>query len=99
MANNAYRRNKIIATPQKKSWRYQIIELLENMQTQINDMKKDMQKDVDKAVDGALAERIVRIDAALTETIIHKEILIDKGYFTRDEANAKLEELRAKANK
>ena len=51
---------------------------------------------IDKKIQVHLGAKIHLIESTLKETILQKEILIEKGYMTRDEINKKYEELRNK---
>jgi regulator of replication initiation timing len=69
-----------------------------NLRKEISDLRKDMRKMIDDAVNKEIGEKIDMINAALNETILHKEILIEKGLFTRQEINDKYTELKEKAH-
>jgi len=61
-------------------------------------LKRDIYSLVETEVKKNFDDKIEMIDAALKESILHKEILINKGFFTREEVNQKYEELRKKEN-
>jgi len=61
-------------------------------------LRNEMYELVKKQVDKIFADRIDMIEGSLRESIIHKEILIDKGFITRQEVNDKYDELKAKAD-
>jgi hypothetical protein len=84
-------RTKVLA---KKS-RYallvqQMIELKETMTT----IRREMRDLVTAEVQKNIGDKIAMIDGALTETILQKEVLIEKGLMTREEINVKYKELR-----
>ena len=57
-------------------------------------LKSEMRQFVEQEVRKSLGDKIAMIEGSLRESILHKEILIDKGFFTREEVNAKYKELR-----
>ena len=62
-------------------------------------MKGDMEIRVEEEVVKNLDGKVEKIDAILTEVILQKEVLIDKGFMTREEMNKKHVELRDRRKK
>lgn len=90
----------IMGEKSKKKEKILLKEILKNQEelaSQISDLRAEliklrmeMRQTIREEVIKEIGDKISMIDATLTETIIHKEILIDKGILTREEVNNKL---------
>jgi len=76
----------------------QIIQENMKLRKDILGLQNKMYELIRKQVDKIFADRVVMIEGSLRESIIHKEILIEKGFLTRQEVNDKYDELKAKAD-
>lgn len=71
--------------------------LAEQIQTLRDDLTKtrqEIQTLIEVGVEKSLGDKINMINGALTESILQKEVLIDKGLITRAEINAKYAALK-----
>jgi hypothetical protein len=59
-------------------------------------VKRDMKKVIEEEVRKVVGDKIDMMEGILTEIIIQKKILQDKGLITREEINKKYEELKKK---
>jgi len=66
------------------------MENLGALQNQVNKLRSEIHELIRDEVVKEIGDKINLIDAALTETIIHKEVLIEKGLLTREEVNEAL---------
>jgi len=64
---------------------------------EILSLKKEMHELVRAEVVKAFGDREAMIEGALRESILHKKILMEKGFFTREELEAKYKELKEAA--
>ncbi len=80
--------------------------LLQNQQTlmekyielsqEVMKLRNEMREFIEQSVCKSFGDKIQMITDTLKETVLQKEILIEKGYMTREEINKKYEELRSK---
>jgi hypothetical protein len=64
---------------------------------EIVSIRKDiaaLNDNVRKEVEKQLGDKLKMIDAALTDTILQKEVLFEKGLISREEINKKYKELK-----
>ena len=80
----------------KKSFKKAVVEHLEETQELVLSIKKDMNKEIEKQLNRRLGDHIKQVEGALTEVILQKKILFDKGLITREELTKKYEELKKK---
>jgi hypothetical protein len=83
----------------KKSKYSMLLEQFEELQHEVRELRQGLGPIIEREVERNLGDKIAMIDGALTETILQKEVLIDLGIVTRDQINAKYEELRARGGK
>jgi fumarylacetoacetate (FAA) hydrolase family protein len=88
--------------PQKSGGKLKaLVEQVNELQEQLLKLQIDMNKEINKRVEEEVAksfgDKIDMIDASLRESILQKEVLIDKGLMTREEINAKYADMREKA--
>ena len=85
--------SKAISKPTKFA---KLVEQVGELRKELLGLRAEMRAMVDEAVQKNIGDKIAMIDGALTESILQKEVLIDKGVMTRDEINEKYRDLQAK---
>jgi len=73
-----------------------LINQIKGFQTEFIKIKRDMNEEIEKQLNARLGDHIKQVEGALTEVILQKKILFDKGLITREELTGKYEELRRK---
>lgn len=82
----------------KKGWRKVLLENQEEFAKKLNRHKGEMKQEIAKEVERRLDDYVKRVDGALTEVILQKKILFDKGFITPEELTEKYKELMEKKN-
>ena len=80
----------------KNSFKRAVLENLAETQKQVISIKRDMNEEIERQLNARLGDHIKQVEGALTEVILQKKILFDKGLITREELTEKYEELRRK---
>lgn len=79
----------------KKSFKKSLLEKLMEQQEQIAELRQEMRNLVEEAVEKSLGDKYHMIGSTLQDVIVQKKVFFDKGFITREEINAKYEELKA----
>ena len=80
----------------KKSRFAALTEMVIGLQKQVLELRQEIRPMIEREVERNLGDKIAMIDGALTESILQKEVLIEKGLMTREDINGKYAELKAK---
>lgn len=62
-------------------------------------LRGEMREYIEQSIYKSFGDKIDMIEGSLRESILHKEIFIEKGFITREEINRKWDELKEKAGK
>jgi DNA-binding protein H-NS len=89
---NSIPRTKFSPTKSKYSI---LVEQISRAQEEVIKLRQEMKSLIEAEVQKSLGDKISMIDGALTETILQKEVLIERGLMTREEINAKYASLKA----
>lgn len=84
----------VLKTTVKKSKFDALMGVLIDQQKQIDELRRSLREAVEAEVARNLGDKIHQIESTLTDTMVQRRIFIEKGYITRDEINAKYEELK-----
>jgi hypothetical protein len=76
-----------------------LMEFMNDINRQLFELRKDLTSKVREQFEQANAEVLSLINATLTETILQKEILIDKGLIIREEVKARYAEIASRKRK
>lgn len=71
-----------------------LLERCVDLSREVIGLRNEMREFIEQSVGKSFGDKIDMIDASLRESILHKELFIEKGFITRDEINQKWEELR-----
>lgn len=79
-----------------KSFKEAVLDHLKDTQKNVLSIKKDMRKLIIEEVRKEIGDKIDMMEGILTEIIVQKKILQEKGLITREEINKKYKELKKK---
>lgn len=79
----------------KKSFKRAILDQLVEQQKQIGELRSTIRDLIEKEVEKSMGDKYHMIQSTLNDVIVQRKIFMDKGFITREEINAKYEELKA----